>query len=226
MSTSGLKYHTVLKQLWLQCIFASLVSILIILDVNGIHPLFYLISFLSEAPYEKGLGYLVIVFFSFLENLFMVNVFFPGALIILATMGATHGHPHEAFLIFSCIYLPSIAAHIINFFWGRLTKRKTDPVANKHRVLWWGINMSHPNFASIYTFRAGNSAQPFASFLCYFIPWGFTWYALYGLLMYFFSPLLGDVRMQFPIAFIIYLIGWILISTIKTLRKEKNVALR
>jgi membrane protein DedA with SNARE-associated domain len=169
-------------------------------------------TFLEQVTQLLGSGSLfLIAVFSFFEGLVILNVYFPGSVVILFSMAATHGDPTRALVTLATIVGGSAAAHQLNFGFGRVvTGARPDLVPqSKTRLDLSGALLSywHPQLGSLYSTRAGAEGQSYAQFLVRFgVGFGF-WNLFWGVLMY----NLGQVPVsgsEFLGLFYVYLLWW------------------
>lgn len=169
-------------------------------------------SFLERVTQLLGSGSLfLIAAFSFFEGLMILNVYFPGSVVILFSMAATHGDPTRALATFGVIVAGSAAAHQLNFGFGRVvTGARSDLVPQSQTRLDLSgalVSYWHPQLGSLYSTRAGAEGQSYSQFLVRFgIGFGF-WNIFWGVLMYNLGrvPVSGS---EFLGLFYAYLLWW------------------
>jgi len=79
----------------------------------------------------------------------------------------------------------------------------------------------HPHLASIICFDSGLSGMEFRKFLKYFLTVGLLWNVFWGFTMYYFGHAIKVESTLLPVAYYIYLSGWIIIAIIKFCKASK-----
>lgn len=167
---------------------------------------------------------LLIATFSFLEGLVIINVYFPGSVVILFAMAATHGNLSQAIVTFLAILVSSAVAHQLDYVFGRLVTGARPHLIpyTKARLNLTGALLSywHPQLGSLYSTKAGADGQAYLYFLARFsTAFGF-WNLFWGVLMYNLGrvPLSGS---EFLGLFYAYLTWW-LFDEYRQWRKQRN----
>jgi hypothetical protein len=158
---------------------------------------------------------------AFVENLVIVNAYFPGAFVILFAMAATHGDHSRALITFATIAGMSVIAQHVNFFVGRLSRGRAGVRTAAVGAVGGLLNYWHPQLGALYSFRSGFSQSTYWQFLRAIGAWA-TWTLFWGVLMYELGsvPLTGN---SFVGIFVIYLVGWLISELIKTTRRPDCV---
>ena len=151
---------------------------------------------------------------SFVENLLIVNVYFPGSVVILFAMAATHGLPARAFAVFAAIVAGSCVAQHVNFLLGRklaLEKRETSlaGLVGIGLVSFW-----HPQIGSLASFQAGAAGAQYSVYVMALLLSWLPWNCFWGALMY----LVGSVPIsgkELTVLMVVYLVIW---TTVELLR--------
>ena len=211
------KVGKILRIVRLQTALLALISIFVVLESIGIIPgQKWLMEGLSAFFDSHGLP--AVAACSLIENVAGLNVYFPGAIVILTAMSLSAGDPARALATFAAIVLPSLLAHCFNFFLGRLGKsgfgartknRNTDRVEEASpSLVEFVLALWHPHTGAIVSIRSGAAGFPFRQFLLRLIPVSLAWNSFWGLLMYFYGGLSGMGSGGVLVLIILYLIGW------------------
>lgn len=167
-------------------------------------------------------GLPVVALLSFIENLAGFSVYFPGSIVILATMAATAGNPTLAVQTFLAIYGGAMLSYGINYSWGRWwsmpTKGNEEPEIEaqipswlrKGSVILRAFSFAHPHFAAMTCLQLGLERASPLRWLAYVGIWGGVWNLFWGLLMYHYGAIIrsGGSERGWLILIVIYLLIW------------------
>lgn len=175
------------KVLRLQLFIVCLVTCIYILIYIGVIPEIQKLAELLSSIFEKN-GLLVIVPCAFVENIGGLNVYFPGSIVILTGMALTAGKPILALITFFCISIPSILAHVLNYFIGAgiiIGRKSESEKGNNYPTIWKFFAMFwHPHLAALVCLESGSARMPFKKFLSVMLPSAIFWYILWAIIMY------------------------------------------
>ncbi|HKO55808.1 MAG TPA: hypothetical protein VJ276_08000 [Thermoanaerobaculia bacterium] len=148
-----------------------------------------------------------------LENIVGINVYFPGAFVILFAMASTHGDLCRAASMFATIVGASAVAQHVNYLLGRLLRQQFGSPGGG--MTFWGGVLSywHPQLGALYSFRIGLSAATYPRFALILTAWA-CWTTFWGVAMY----VLGSVPLSgnsFVGIFVLYLVGWFVLEVVK-----------
>jgi membrane protein DedA with SNARE-associated domain len=151
---------------------------------------------------------------SFLENIFVVNSYFPGAFVILFAMASCHGDLSRAASTFGVIVGTSALAQNLNYALGRRFGRHQSGVAATRigkQIRGALSSYWHPQLGSIYSFRLGVQRVTYKRFGIIMVTCWATWTVFWGVSMYNLGavPMTGN---SFVIIFCVYLLGWIYLA--------------
>lgn len=155
---------------------------------------------------------------SFIENIVGFNAYFPGSVVILIAMAMTAGDVEQAVVVFLFIYLPTIPAHNVNYFLGRMGfasgsggRSLLERSRGAQRGWAWIFLFSfwHPHFTALSCVAAGAKGVSYREFMIRLLPIGFFWNVFWGVLMYNLGGLVGAEVNFMPI-----LLGYIIIWSI------------
>ena len=171
--------------------------------------------------FEKG-GLPVIGMASFAENTIGLNVYFPGAIVILVAMALTAGDLPRALMTFLVILIPSMLAHLMNYGLGRWLGGRVNVEGHtsggdpsrfaKGRM--WGLFLAsywHPHLAAVTSYAAGTEGVGVGAFLRVFVVASLLWNSFWGIVMYNFGEVAGATRNLIPL-FYVYVVGWLLLG--------------
>jgi len=173
-------------------------------------------------------GLVIVVLFSFVENIILVNAYFPGSIVILTAMGMTAGDPVRAFATFLCIIIPAAIAQVINFVLGRYSSIiqpliKEDVTIGQPRRLWilFLLTYWHPHSSSITSFMLGANQFDPVRFLANYAIFGLIWNSFWAVLMYSVGEIGSTSSSLIPIYYA-YLILTILYRSWRHLTNDKE----
>jgi membrane protein DedA with SNARE-associated domain len=215
-----LDYLSFIKiQLIVICIFSTF----LFLGIVGVIPSSNeLLILLKNAFIQHGLWIIFLV--SFFENLFGVNTYIPGAVVIFTGMALTVGDIPRAIATFISIFIPVIIANSINFYLGkRIGKISANVVpTTKMLTLDFIVKLWHPYLASIASFAIGAKNVKYITFLSLFFPISLLWNIFWGVLAYNYGAFLTKDSNSFLMIFVSYLIIWTIIDSFKFFRRLKS----
>lgn len=165
-----------------------------------------LASDLANLLKNKGLPLIAVV--SFIENLAGIGVYFPGSVVIAAAMALTAGNVGKALLVYFAIVIPAMAANIISYFIGKVT-RKESIVPSKSIALWYAATYWHPQLAGVTAAASGAEGIPFWTYVKFFLPISISWTIFWALLLYFAGKAVDTSSLLLQL-FYIYIAAWIL----------------
>ena len=144
-----------------------------------------------------------------LENIVGLNVYFPGALAILAGMALTAGNLPFAIATYFAIYIPSYGGNWISYLLGRKERtalgRTETPT---HQEIWlYALAYCHPQLASLKAFSSGLNGRRPQWFLAHSLPASLAWSVSYAVAIYNLG-ISVNILDYFPWLFIIYLVLW------------------
>jgi membrane protein DedA with SNARE-associated domain len=151
---------------------------------------------------------------SFAENIVVLNVYFPGSMVILFSMAATTGVPTRAVQVFAAIVLGSVLAQHCNFFLGRRFSTEEGKTSLAKVVALGSVSFWHPQTGSLASFQIGAAGATYAKYATVLLITWLPWNAFWGVLMYSlgFVPLTGTEFMRIMVA---YLLIWILVELVR-----------
>lgn len=170
-------------------------------------------------------GIPLVIFCSFLENLVGANSYFPGAFTILTAMALTAGDPAKAVATYFAIYLPAVAANLLSFWLGTLSRPHSDaePSANRRVTIWIAATYWHPQLASLTAYSIGaKRLLPFSAFMLLALPTSTAWSVFWATLIYFFG-VLTDFTGYLFVLFLLYAFGWLVFELFGWLRIQRKV---
>jgi membrane protein DedA with SNARE-associated domain len=181
-------------------------------------------SALSWVQHELvGASLLFVAVCAFLENVVVVSTYFPGSLVILFSMAATHGNPPRALAVFLTIVVASFSAHQLDYALGRWSLLRVDmrgakePTFRGALAAYW-----HPTFGSLYSFSTGTHESSYARFMTVYLPVSFAWNVFWGATMY----MAGHVPGESGDAFFWLFCGYLVLLIVKERRAGARSASR
>jgi len=206
-------FKLIVVKIWKQLLILTLLLTLDLFASLGIIPRqSELLIMLTQFFRTWGLPAIAVC--SFLENVAVFNVYFPGSIVILTGMALTAGEPWLAVATFFAIACPSLLAHALNFWAGHLRAR-SDPI-QIHQVEFF-LAFWHPQTAALATFKAGDAGWPVGRFVRYLLVSALSWYLFWALIMYHFGMAAGSTGWLL-VLFYLYLIAWIIQDLLKIVR--------
>ena len=213
-----------------QIIWKVKTQIILITLLTGI----FLASHLALIPSPRDLtvllsnylsyyGLPLIAVVSFLENIVIFNVYFPGSVVVLTAMSLTAGDPARAVLTYLVVVLPIFVAHHINFLIGRYSNKQTAPQPFGEGKLFFLFFSTawHPQLASVTSLAVGSEGIAYTRFVKYLFTVGFAWTIFWGFVMYFFGQIAGATN-NLIIPYYIYLNLWLIWDLQKHTKELKN----
>lgn len=173
---------------------------------------------------ESG-GYAAIFLISLIENTAILNVYFPGAIAILAAMALTQNNPPLAMQVWTAITLGACAGQMLSFWLGRKNRKKSDIFYKNLLIYFCFISYVHPYLGSISSYNLGRSNIKFHLFSTFISIYIILWNIFWGLLVYNFGNFLGNG--EFVIWFIFCISSfWIIYRTFYLIKSKYSNRLR
>lgn len=216
--------------------------LLLVTVVNVLGQLGWIPSLAESTAWLGGFleryGVVVVLPLAILENLIVLNVYFPGSIVILTAMALTAGDPRRALVMFVCIVIGSTVGQNANYWMGRyggsrgpaIAERqasRADPGADgsdrRTSRRWWLVFFGtfwHPHSASLTSILAGSEGLRYKQFLIYLLSTGLAWSVFWGFTMYHFGGIL-EARSNLLPAVYIYVVVWILYNLRRFVRKQQ-----
>jgi len=202
-----------------QLILLGIVTVMLVLSRAGEIPSPECLARYLEGYFETY-GLPLVAITSFLENLVVVNIYFPGSMLVLAAMALTAGNPTRAVLTYLAIVLPAIISQHVNFLLGRSSRGRRPTADREYRegperlagMRNWLVFFStlwHPQLASVTCFAFGSSGISYRAFARYLYISGLAWSIFWGLLIYHVGNVLRPTQNLIPLLYV-YLILWLL----------------
>jgi membrane protein DedA with SNARE-associated domain len=153
---------------------------------------------------------------SFVESLVVVNLYFPGSVVILLAMSLAGGNLELALVTYLWIVLPSALAHAVNYGLGRFGATKIAKLLDGYSVrepslLGFVVASGHPHTAALASVSAGWSRVPVARYFSRFIPVSMAWCTFWAILMYnigWVAAGVTDYWIYLVYAYLILWMGW------------------
>lgn len=166
----------------------------------------------------------VIFVAAFLEGILVINLYFPGSLVILVGMAQVGGQPVDAATVVGLVSLGFLSANCLNYFLGKFGWYRifmwlgNDEVLAKNRERlrrhdWKFLLASqvHPNFGAFAATNAGLLGMNIGRFLMLSSIAIVVWCSIWGLFFYFvpvpIEVVAGDLRLLF-----VGLAVWVIIT--------------
>lgn len=162
-------------------------------------------------------GLVIVGPLSFLENIILINTYFPGSIVILTAMALTAGNPVRGLLTYLNIYLFAFLAYHLNYYIGLYLGDKLQLKADKHKRkdykvinLWleFFITFWHPQLAAYTCFKLGEENFQYKDIRKYILVVSFFWNTFWGLAMYFVGQF-ANTKINFQGLSYIYIIVWL-----------------
>lgn len=128
-------------------------------------------------------GVLAIAAVALLENIIVINSYFPGSVAILGVMASTHGNVGAAILTFSAITVGQLIGLTISFYLGRFGfHNKSQSVLENNKRVMMVFLFWHPHLAAASSFAIGarSSSNIFFIWIACIL-----WSVFWALVMYF-----------------------------------------
>jgi len=202
-------------------IFLAFGAAEIVSSFGGFPSMSVISSHLNELFVKYGL--LAVFAFSFIENLFGVNAYFPGSVVILTSMSMTAGNVELALETYASIVVGAVIAYNVNYIVGRFFSRKVRVTEGK--VVTHILFLStfwHPSLAALTCFASGANGVSYFAFVRLFLFSGFIWNTFWGLLMYNVGLLTSANFDLTPIMYV-YLSGWVIASLYKDYKLHSSL---
>ncbi len=151
---------------------------------------------------------------AFVENVLVVNVYFPGSVVILFSMAATRGSPARAVQVFAAIVVGSALAQHLNYALGRRLSAREQKASSTKFMLLGLLSFWHPQLGSLASFQIGTAGATYAKYVRILLLSWLPWNAFWGILMY----LIGSVPVtapEFVRIMVAYLLIWIGVEIIR-----------
>lgn len=169
---------------------------------------------------------------SFLENLVVVGVYFPGSIVMVTAMALSAGNPSRALATFFCIVLPAVAAHHLDYLVGRYagsgrssaaTTTRQPPTRRKSAKMWlWFFStLWQPNLAATTSLICGDERIPYLRFIRYYAVVAPFWTITWGTAIYL-AGSAPDSPVIFVGLFYVYLGLWIIHDCRQFLRQKRQ----
>ncbi|PTW61683.1 hypothetical protein C8N35_102398 [Breoghania corrubedonensis] len=158
-----------------------------------------LLEKLTSLIFSYGAGLILIV--AAVENIIILNVYFPGSVVILGIMASTHGQLERAIYVFLLIWVGQLIGLIFSCLSGQIYGfRGKARTAEKARMLVLFLLFWHPHTASATAFALGEKRFPCRFLICTLA--SLIWSVFWAIVMY------------FGVGSVVYEIGWDYISGI------------
>lgn len=158
--------------------------------------------FSAISKWLAGRGALAVFAVSLVENIAILNTYFPGAIAILGAMAATSGDPALALKVWLAITMGAAAGQTASFYIGRQVQRvKTNVTSLAMLTAYW-----HPFPGSLVSFTAGRSGSKEIDFFPRAGAILLFWNVFWGAAMYLFGNFIASEN---SLAFIVgVLVVW------------------
>lgn len=172
-------------------------------------------------------GVIIVGPLSLIENVGILNVYFPGSLVILTAMALTAGDPVKGILTFTIIYGFALIAYHINYYIGIRLKNNRTEITNLTRPiikLWVQFFSSfwHPHFAALTCIRVGSTGYKYSEIYKPLLISSLFWNSFWGLMMYYVGVFFDlSENLYFKWLVYIYLIGWLLLELFRYLKNKE-----
>jgi len=127
-------------------------------------------------------GYWMLALVSMIENIIVINIYFPGSVAILVAMGAASSDVAKAWITWSAIVMGCLAGQHIDYVLGRRARpvnvaasRLTIRVVLRSVGSYW-----HPHFAAVHSFAMGSDGFTYQAFLLVVLTIAVGWYIVWG----------------------------------------------
>ncbi len=185
---------------------------------------------LAKLYYAKY-GYLVVFLGAIIEGALFVNWYLPGSIIMVLGVVFAKQNNQNIFLVIGLIMFGFLLTSILNYLMGKygwynlflklglkepLEKIKTK-IENKG-LSWIFLTYFHPNVGALTATSAGILKLSFRKFLLYSILAIIMWNTIWGVLVYYFGPIIIKLlsqRLLIPI-----LIIWLIYLTIRFIKHK------
>jgi membrane protein DedA with SNARE-associated domain len=160
-----------------------------------------------------------------LETTVAINVYFPGALVILASMAGTGGRLDLVVRTFLFIIIGQALGVLASYFLGRVAQEKLSAAAEQSAARTGSgtafnfLTYAHPHSAALTSFRLGYQTYPLRNFVLVagvsIVVWGlfWTWVSLRGMWLLRESP--------WDAVFLAYVLSWILWIAVRHWRSRR-----
>lgn len=150
---------------------------------------------------------------AFVESLVVVNLYFPGSVVILLAMSLSAGSVELAFVTYLWIVFPSAVAHVVNYGFGRFGGAKIAKLLDGYSggepsTIGFVLASGHPHTAALASVHAGWSRMPVARYFSRFIPLSVAWCTFWAIVMYNMDGVAGGVTDYWIYLVYAYLILW------------------
>ena len=159
--------------------------------------------------------------FTILEHTVLLNVYFPGAIVIIVAMGATHGDILAAFATYIAILTGQIVGYAISYYAGKFQSSRRDNSYSVAQQAGYFFTFAHPHSAALTCFILGTNNVKIYQFFILLIPSTIFWSLIWAVIAYFgLFELVGDLGWDY--IFYSYLIIWIVLISASYLRCNKT----
>ncbi len=171
-------------------------------------------------------GAVAVAGISVLENLVLINAYFPGSLVILTAMAMQAGNPEAAAITFCAIYGGATIGYHLSFLVGRMSdglwKKRSQSTYNSTGLgLLFLATYWHPHLAAVTNTAVGGSPVPYSRFLLYSLLASLPWNLFWGGLMYSAGTLIkGEVDLSTVLY--VYLVGWIVYEVLRSRPRNRQ----
>ena len=148
----------------------------------------------SVKEFFLTVGLWVLPIIVFVEYLYGVNFFFPGALTIIFAMASTEGQIFKAVSVFLIIWIFSLLGMIFSFTIGRFQSRLSDLTITGRssfvKKIFILCSYAHPLTASIRAFQQGANHVTYRNYLLELVALNFIWNLFWGIISYCFGAVI------------------------------------
>ncbi len=225
--TQGSWYRLV-RSILPQLTILGLLALLKVLSSAGLTPSLEAMAAKLTALFVTG-GLPIIGMASFAENLVGLNVYFPGAIVIVIAMSLTAGDLPRAFATYAAITGPAMGAQVLNYLAGRFFGNRLRPAAatesrRRGGSGVWAVfltTFAHPHLAALTCFAAGSEGLRLRQFLVLLVVSGVLWSTAYATVIYNLGAVAGATENLIPV-FYSYAAVWLVWGIWAFFRDERT----
>lgn len=172
-------------------------------------------------------GVLMIGPISCIENLAVINLWFPGAVVILTAMALTYGDPLRAIATFIAIWIGSLIGLHVSYLGGYAISVRSPQALNSYqprtkRTIWllFASTFFHPQLASASCYGLGVERARYRDVVVPLFVANLGWNLFWGITTYHFGAVIsGPSAVSW--LFSAYVAGWLLWKTLEFFREDR-----
>ncbi|EBA12664.1 DedA family protein [Roseobacter sp. CCS2] len=190
------------------------------------------ILFASLSEWLAGSGLAFVLLVSFIENIPILNVYFPGSITILAAMAGTSGDPLKVFAVWGVVSLGAVAGQFLLFAVGmRFIKRsqalnqphqRVEKMNYKGPILLGLTSFWHPHLASMACLAMIEANVKFKRFATISIVWTCTWNIFWTFFVLLFGNIFSEGFLGFLLVYLFLVIWIVFLLTKKPVAKAPS----